>query len=179
MNELLPELRRGRIKELDVFDVTDAELKLLENGSNSSVTLNFAVFWLSSALTLFVTLLSADLKYEWAKYVFPSAMIVGFVMGMYFVIRWKGEGNSVSGVIKTIRDRLPKPGKGIQELPPEIPEGARLYQVYRTVDSIPSINELKVMKEYFQFDFGDEPKQSNKTDYWTKLQYHVEAIVPE
>ncbi len=52
-SEFLPAIRRARIDNLTIYEISDAELNILERGSPDSIYLNVAIALISSAISFF------------------------------------------------------------------------------------------------------------------------------
>lgn len=109
-SEFLPEIRRARIFQLTVYDVTDSELETLERGTPGTLYLNFAIFLLSSALSFTVSLFTATLTNPKTYIVIVVFTIIGFLGGGFLLILWKNSHTSVTKCIENIRKRLPPEG---------------------------------------------------------------------
>jgi len=109
-SELLPAIRRARIDSLDIYEVSEPELVLLERGSPDSLFLNFAVFLLSSALSLFVALVTTTIASSRTFSVFVILTTVGTVGGLFLLLLWMRNRQSTATVFAQIRRRMPPEG---------------------------------------------------------------------
>jgi hypothetical protein len=109
-NEFLPEIRRARINQLTVYDVTDSELEILERGTPDSLYLNFAIFLLSSALSFTVSLFTATVTNAATFIVIVVFTIIGYLGGIFLLLLWKRSHTSITKCIESIRNRLPPEG---------------------------------------------------------------------
>ena len=57
-----PKIVRGQVDSLSLFEITDYELELLEQGTPNSIYLNFAIFFISVAASFFATLMTLTIK---------------------------------------------------------------------------------------------------------------------
>lgn len=112
--EFLPAVRRARYEQLTIYEVSEAELDILEKGSPDLLFLNFAVFLLSVSISFIIALLTTEVKSQVTFVVFIVFAIVGLLGGAFLLIMWSRDRSSVSKCTKTIRDRLP-PAEGIRE----------------------------------------------------------------
>lgn len=103
-----PQIHRGRLQRLTIFEVTHEELVELERGSPASTKLNIAIALLSTAVSLSATLLTTDVTGK-AFVVFTAIVVAGFVVGIVLLMLWWPARGMVSTCIKTIRARLPPP----------------------------------------------------------------------
>ena len=106
-SEIGPTIKRGSITSLSVYEITDFELTIFEQGGTSSVALNFCIFLYSVAVSGIVVLTTVDLSKNNKLYlVFFTISIIGVVLGTYMLITWWRTHTSVSGVCKKVRERL-------------------------------------------------------------------------
>jgi hypothetical protein len=122
-SELLPAIRRARIDSLNIYEVSESELALLERGSPDSLFLNFAVFLLSSALSLLVALLTTTITSSRTFTVFVVFTVTGVVGGLFLLLLWLRNRQSTAAVFAQIRRRMPPegvpaPGQTIINVPP-------------------------------------------------------------
>jgi hypothetical protein len=100
-------VKRGKFDSLSLYDVTESELTELGRGGSDSILLNFAIFLLSTAISFLVALLTTEIKSVKTFCVFVIVTIFGFVGGLILLILWGKSRRSVSGIVKTIRARMP------------------------------------------------------------------------
>lgn len=108
-----PLIKRVRVQSITIYDITESELEILERDS-SDISLNFAIFCLSWAISFLIALLTATLS-DKARATFIGLIISGFILGVFFLVFFFKNYKSKSKVARDIRDRLPKEG-GIPEL---------------------------------------------------------------
>src|SRR5947209_8140713 len=101
--ENVPEIKRGRVDSLLLYEITESELDTLETGSPSSVQLNFAIFLLSTAVSFLTTLLSTQITSERLFNVFFIIVVLGFISGAFMLIMWWRAHRSSADVFKRIR----------------------------------------------------------------------------
>lgn len=109
-DDFLPEIRRGRLDQLTIYEVSESELKLLERGAPDSIYLNFSIFLLSAALAFTISLLTTEIESERVFTIFLVFTVIGYVIGTVLVALWYRNRASVSDCVQTIRDRLPPEG---------------------------------------------------------------------
>ena len=119
------EVRRAAFAQLTIYEVAEYELETLAHGSPDSLFLNFAIFLLSTAVSFFVALLTADLSAR-VFTIFVVIVTVGFLVGLFLVLVWLKKRSSTSNLVKLIRDRLPS--EGVQENPAINPMGVDANQ---------------------------------------------------
>lgn len=120
-SDFLPEIRRARIFQLTVYDVTDSELEILERGAPEALYLNFSIFLLSSALSFTVSLFTASVSNSNIFTVIVVFTVVAYLGGIFLLLMWRQSRTSVTKCIENIRKRLPP--EGIQQ-PLEPPDAA-------------------------------------------------------
>lgn len=104
--EKMPRIKRGRFDSLNLYEITDDELRSLEEGSPSSLHLNFAIALLSTAASFVATLATAEVKSELAMFVFVAIIVVGFAMGGFLMLHWWRTRRSISEIVARIKRRL-------------------------------------------------------------------------
>ena len=115
----LPEIRRGRIKRLDIYDVSESELKILVRGAPDSIYLNFGIFLLSASLSFLVTLVTTTIPSDRLHAVLVILVVVGFISAAVLLTLWFSNRRSVKSLAAEIRSRLPPEGQ-----PATLVEGA-------------------------------------------------------
>jgi len=100
-------VRRHRITELDVYEVSNEELEQLERaGLRGAEAFGFLVFGLSVGISFTVTLITVDVKSDRVFESFLIATIIAYVVGVFFGIRWFLERRSAKTVAQRIRGRV-------------------------------------------------------------------------
>jgi hypothetical protein len=100
-----PRILRGRVDSLSLYEITDYELQVLEEGSPSSTYLNFAIFFLSIAAAFLIALLTTPPAAERLYTVFVVMVVVGFSSGFVLLVLWRKSRTRLSVVIQRIRER--------------------------------------------------------------------------
>jgi len=102
-----PKIKRGRYDSLVLYEVSEAELQIIERGSPNSTYLNFAIFLLSIGLSFLATLLTFDFTNQSKKYiVFVVITVVGLALGLFLLILWFRTKNQFDEVILKIKGRI-------------------------------------------------------------------------
>jgi hypothetical protein len=110
-NESYP-VKRGKFDSLTIFDVTEQELNIIENGSTNSLFLNFAIFLISTSTSFFISIFTVDwfpkgLEPHLISYiVFLVIAILTLLVGMICIILWIRSHDSFKDTIRIIRRRL-------------------------------------------------------------------------
>jgi hypothetical protein len=105
--EVVPKVKRGRIESLKIYDVSESELSMIENGPQNGIYLNFSIFLLSLALSFLTTLLTIDLSEKLILFIiFLIICVVGFIVGIFLLILWFINRKSFKKTIKMIRNRI-------------------------------------------------------------------------
>lgn len=102
-----PKIVRGQVDSLSIFEITDYELELLEQGSPNSIFLNFAVFFISIATSFFITLLTVDISSVKLFSVFVILTVIGFFAGLLLLVLWYRTRSKIRNLIKRIKARVP------------------------------------------------------------------------
>lgn len=102
-----PKIKKGKVDSLTIYEVTEAELEIIERGSPNSTYLNLGIALLTTAISFLATLLTVDLSQRPRLFtVFTLVTIVGFIVGGILLILWGRSKNDVDIVLKKIRDRM-------------------------------------------------------------------------
>jgi hypothetical protein len=98
------EIRRHIIGSLSVFEITDYELEILQQGSPGSVYLNFGVFFLSSATSIILALCTSALpdRMYTAFCIFAAITVTA---GVSCVWIWFRSFVSIKGIVAKIKAR--------------------------------------------------------------------------
>jgi hypothetical protein len=108
--KLSPAIRRGRLDSLTIYDVTEAELELLERGSPDSIYFNVALALLSASISFTITIFTTTIASDRVYIFFITFMIIGYIASIVLLLLWWRSRKSASSVINNIRRRLPPEG---------------------------------------------------------------------
>lgn len=108
IGEKSPRIRRGRVDSLSLYEITDNELDALAKGSPTSLYLNFAICLLSTATSFLIALLTSTITNEILKVFIVVIVVVGYILGVLLLLLWLRSRKSVGGVVKRIKQRIPK-----------------------------------------------------------------------
>ena len=103
--DVQPKIVRGRVDSLSLYEITDYELQVLEEGSIGTTYLNFAVFFLSVAASFLATLLTTPIASDRVFIVFVVVAVVGLAVGLILLVLWYRTRRSMSKILKRIKDR--------------------------------------------------------------------------
>lgn len=101
------DVRRKKIAAVTIYDVTEAELTILEKGTEASVWLNFFIGCFSIAVSFLVSLLTVDWKdgYSLTQIIFICVTIIMFLASIICFVFWRMGRGQHKMTIKTIRER--------------------------------------------------------------------------
>lgn len=100
-------VKRGRVASVTLYEIKDSELDILENGSPSSIQLNFAIFAISLAFSAICTLTSATFSNSRVENVVTFVAVIGCLFGFYLLFMWNRTRTSLKDVCSKIRERVP------------------------------------------------------------------------
>ena len=104
-----PQIVTYRIPRIEVYQVTDDELRRIEDGFGQiGQDLTFAVASISCAITLAITLVTVRLSQQ-LFITFVSLIFIFAVVALYTGIRWLRARKAAPAVIATIRARKVEP----------------------------------------------------------------------
>jgi hypothetical protein len=118
-------VKRHRLEHAEIFEISADELDSIErSGASVGTDLQFATFLLPIAITLTTVLLITPIQNSRLWDGFFITLIVGYVLGSYFLIKWGRQRNTFKEVLRKIRDRRVGPlgQEGRELLPRELAE---------------------------------------------------------
>jgi hypothetical protein len=98
---------RGQVDSLSLFEITDYELEILEEGSPSSTFLNFAIFFVSIGVSFLTTLLTVDIDSIYLFSVFAILTVIGLGAALVLFQLWRKLRSRTKDLCKKIRARAP------------------------------------------------------------------------
>ena len=100
-------VKRHKFDSLTIYEISESELEIIENGSPSSIYLNFAIFLLSIASSFLASLLTNDYTDKQNVYIiFLLITIIGFVIGGFLIILWLRTKKDFDQTINKIKERV-------------------------------------------------------------------------
>lgn len=105
--EKTPRIVRGRVDSFALYEITDDELTVLEEGSPSSLHLNFSIFCVTVAVSFLIALITSTVSSR-VFTVFVVLTVAGFLLGGFLFILWFRARRSIAGVVRRIRGRIPE-----------------------------------------------------------------------
>ena len=109
--EFAPAIRRARIDNLTIYEISESELTIIETGSPDSIYLSISVALISAAFALLCSIILTEIKSNIVLFTFISLTGIGFVVGSILLFLWKKSSNSVALCVASIRKRLPPEGE--------------------------------------------------------------------
>jgi hypothetical protein len=109
-SEFAPAIRRARLDNLTIYEISEGELEIIERGSPDSIYLTISVALLTLAASFLGSLVLTDIKSNALLFSFIAIVVVGFVVGGILLLLWKRSSSSVAVCVAAIRRRLPPEG---------------------------------------------------------------------
>lgn len=104
-----PRILRGAFDSLSLYEITDYELEILEQGSPSSTFLNFAIAFSSIGLSFLATLLTVKIESIFVFVIFVILAVIGLAAALVLLVLWRKTRSSVKALVKKIKARVPSP----------------------------------------------------------------------
>src|SRR6266516_1346497 len=99
----LPAIRRAKLGTLTIYEISEAELEIIERGSPESLFLNFAIFLISVAISFSVTLATANIASNRTFQVFVIITAIGYLAGAILLALWWRSRSSTKTITDAIR----------------------------------------------------------------------------
>lgn len=100
-----PQIVRGRVDTVSLYEVTELELQVMEEGSAGSVFLSFAIFFISVGLSFLSSTLASPVESDRVFIVFVVIIVISSFLGLAFLIVWRTKSRKLRVVIQAVRDR--------------------------------------------------------------------------
>ena len=98
---------RGPLDSLSLYEITDYELSVLEEGSPSSTFLNFAIFFFSIGASFLTTLMTVEISPGSVFTVFVVLAVIGIAASAVLFVLWHRTRSKVKELIMRIKARVP------------------------------------------------------------------------
>lgn len=99
---------RHRLGQIDIYEITSNELKLLEQGTWSDYFFDIAIALLSISVTLLITLKTVSFTDIQLHDYFKYALVATSVLCVVSIIGWLVLRRAKSAIIDTVRGRQPE-----------------------------------------------------------------------
>jgi len=126
-----PRLKRFSLGEIPSYEVLADDFDRIEDEAQDvGLAFHFAIFCLSVAITLCITLATVPVENWIVKSIFICVILGGFVLGLFFLILALRQRDRLKKMMQKIRDRQIPPELGqkgdaeSQELPSESADGS-------------------------------------------------------
>lgn len=103
-HETIP-VRRGRVDSIDIYEVTEDELQALERGGEASSYLNFALAFLSAAISFSIAIATTKTS-DRQFYVFLIVIVGAALAALIFGVVWWNNRTTVAELATRIRARM-------------------------------------------------------------------------
>ena len=100
-------IRRGKVREMRLYEVEEHELDTLEKGMPESLFLNIGIALLSIGCSFLISLLTTDIASDLLSTVFTVIGAIGFTLGLVLMCLWYRNRQSTTALIQKIRSRIP------------------------------------------------------------------------
>lgn len=114
--QMEPRIVRAPLKELTIYDVSEAELEAIERGGPESLLLNFGILFLTTAISFTVTLATTDIKSVYLYIGFFVVTVVSYAAALVIGSLWLRSLKTRESVIACIRGRRPPVGEALTSL---------------------------------------------------------------
>jgi nucleoside recognition membrane protein YjiH len=111
---IVPAIRVAPLGELRVYIISEEELNEFEQGSPTSLYLNFALALLASGFSFLAALLATNFASVKTFTVFVVLTVLFLLVGVILFANWYRIHRSSKSLARRIRDRMP-PAPGIPE----------------------------------------------------------------
>jgi Na+/melibiose symporter-like transporter len=106
-----PAVRLAPMGDLLIYQISEDELRQLEQGSSATIFLNFALPLISTGLSFLVALLSTNVSEIRVFIVFVVVCVVTLIAGIILLALWYRQHRSSQQLSDQIRKRMPpQPG---------------------------------------------------------------------
>lgn len=99
---------RGQVRSMRLYEITESELDLLENGDPKTVLLNFFILFVSVACSFIISLLTTTIESDRIFTTFVVITCVCFGLSAVLLTVWINRRGSEKQLFTKIRERIPK-----------------------------------------------------------------------
>jgi hypothetical protein len=103
------------VESVDLYEIKDSELELFRRGSPGDLQFNFAIFALSMAFSAILALYTATFRNDSVHTAVIVVAVVGTLFGVYLLIAWWRNRESLAQTCDVIRKRIKEPEIVIKE----------------------------------------------------------------
>ena len=100
-------IKRGRFDSLALYEITEHELSVLEEGSPTGLLLNFGIFCNSIGGSFLIALLTSPPTSDRTYIIFTVITCVSILAGFILFVLWLRYRTSVRAVVQRIKSRMP------------------------------------------------------------------------
>ncbi len=101
----ITKVERHHIKTVNIYEVSDGELRELEMGNEADTFLNIGLSCLSFAVAFFLSILSSSFKNEYWKLFICCVTVIFGLAGVIMLVLWLQKRKSKKSIIEIIRSR--------------------------------------------------------------------------
>ncbi|MCD1589148.1 hypothetical protein K7H13_00065 [Qipengyuania citrea] len=101
-----PVIKRGSVSSLSLYEVTDYELDILEQGSPAGIFLNFGIFLISIGLSFTLAVTTVEIANDRLFIIYSIVAVVGITLGVILILLWFRLRKSTRHVCTKIRGRI-------------------------------------------------------------------------
>jgi hypothetical protein len=112
-----PRIVRASLEQLTIYEISDNELDSIERGGPESLMLNFAILFISTAISFTVTLTTTSIQSMYVYTTFVVVTVISYVAGIVLGGLWLRSYRSKNNLITTIRERRPPEGEPLLSSP--------------------------------------------------------------
>lgn len=116
----LPEVKRAVISTYQTYEVKDYELEVFKDGRDGGVYLNIALFCLSSAITLVVSLVLSPPTDDVTGAYLRASAVFAFILSILFFVLMRRTKAKVDKVYKDVLSRKQEEDEPAKEVPANI-----------------------------------------------------------
>ena len=111
-----PRIVRASLDHLTIYEISDNELDAIERGGPESLMLNFAILFISTAISFTVTLATTSIQSVYLYTAFMVVTIVSYAAALVLGGLWLRSHRSKKSILNIIRERRPPEGDPIEPL---------------------------------------------------------------